>query len=191
MVLIAIITGVYKPTYNWGAPPCGIRPCWGLPDPSKGEVDLPEDGILGEAWPAQLDPWNSWINHGSQIHQKPCDVSIYTSKKSTKNYQKRSKTIENNQKLIFQNPRTAKLSTLPLRIGLATDQQAVSQLRGLITRASGGDEVGKERKALEQLPKVLQTQWGRDELIRGIIPKWLNLKKSVWITVIYQDISSW
>ena len=101
MVLIAIITGVYKPTYNWGAPPCGIRPCWGLPDPSKGEVDLPEDGILGEAWPAQLDPWNSWINHGSQIHQKPCDVSIYTSKKSTKNYQKRSKTIENDQNSFF------------------------------------------------------------------------------------------
>ena len=25
MVLITIVNGVYKPIYNWGAPPCGKR----------------------------------------------------------------------------------------------------------------------------------------------------------------------
>ena len=110
---------------------------------------------------------------------------LYLQEIHKKNDQKRSKTIKNDQKRSkiiknsFFKPENGQVVNFAPenRPSCATDQQAVSQWRQLITRASGGDEVGKERKALEQLPKVLQTQRGTDELIRGIIPKWPNLKK--------------
>ena len=109
MVLIAIITGVYKPTYNWGGTTLwhsplrlarsiqgGSRPAWGW---NFG------GGVARSVRPLKLMD-HLWISDPS----KPCDVSICISKKSTKkkrsktikNYQKRSKTIKNYQKLIFQ-----------------------------------------------------------------------------------------
>ena len=37
MVLITIVNGVYKPTYNWGAPPCGDYRCFFQENSSLGE----------------------------------------------------------------------------------------------------------------------------------------------------------
>ena len=163
----------------------GSRPAWGW---NFG------GGVARSVRPLKLMD-QSWISDPS----KPCDVSICISKKSTKktikNDQKLSKLIKKRSKIIknsFFKPENGQVVNFAPenRPSCATDQQAVSQWRQLITRASGGDEVGKERKALEQLPKVLQTQWGTDELIRGIIPKWPNLKKvyeSLWLIKIYRD----
>ena len=166
MVRIAIITGVYKPTYNWGAPPCGIRPCWGLPDPSKGEVDLPEDGILGEAWLSSTAETHGSIMDLRSIKTLLC-FYLYL-QEIHKKYEKRSKTIKHYQKEIknyqtlskthFSKPDGQVVNFAPFRIGLGCNRPFPSCV--LITRPSGGGEVGKERKALEQLPKVLQTQWG-------------------------------
>ena len=178
MVLIAIITGVYKPTYNWGAPPCmwhspllrlarsiqgGSRPAWGW-NPGGG-----------------MALCSTAETHGSIMDLRSIKTLLCFYLYLQEIHKQLSKTINNYQQLSkthFSKPENSQVVNL-----VPENRPWVQQINRpfpscvLIIRPSGGGEVGKERKALEQLPKVLQTQWGTDELIRGIISKWLNLRK--------------
>ena len=52
MVLITIVTGAYKPTYNWGAPPC--RESRGF-KPNHGYIELKMESN-GVEW-IRMDQW--------------------------------------------------------------------------------------------------------------------------------------
>ena len=63
MVLITIVNGVYKPTYNWGAPPCRDSHGHDVWPPMAWDGGLQTTNLLrhvgypSEAWIDFFDPW--------------------------------------------------------------------------------------------------------------------------------------
>ena len=79
MVLITIVNGVYKPTYNWGAPSCmvydEINSSWSFN--SKQSEGLLRRSVFVASWTPRL-PTKRHPNHGTNVTEWACTLNTHT-----------------------------------------------------------------------------------------------------------------
>jgi hypothetical protein len=79
MVLITIVNGVYKPTYNWGAPSCmvydEINSSWSFN--SKQSEGLLRRSVFVASWTPRL-PTKRRPNHGTNVTEWVCTLNTHT-----------------------------------------------------------------------------------------------------------------